>query len=66
VEIEGHPTEDLIEELERRGGIRIQGSSAGPRQDTLRFIAEQMQEVAGLWIFLPNESFMTGFDELPT
>jgi hypothetical protein len=29
MEIEGHPTEDMILELERRGGVRVAGSSSG-------------------------------------
>jgi hypothetical protein len=63
VEIEGHPTQDMLEELERRGAIRVVGSSAGPRLDTLRFLTEQTGDVPGLWVFLPREAFQTGMDE---
>jgi hypothetical protein len=63
MEIEGHPTQDLLEELERRGAVRVAGSSAGPRVDTLRFITEQTGDVPGLWLFLPRETFLTGMDE---
>jgi hypothetical protein len=63
MEIEGHPTQDLLEELERRGAIRVTGSSAGPRVDTLRFVTEQTGDVPGLWLFLPRETFLTGMDE---
>jgi hypothetical protein len=65
MEIEGHPTQDLIEELERRGALRVEGSSAGPHADTLRFLAERIGDAAGLWVFVPEQTFMTGFDELP-
>ena len=41
MEIDGHPTQDLVEELERRGGLRAEGSSSGPRIDSLRFLNER-------------------------
>ena len=65
MEIEGHPTQDLIEELERRGALRIDGSSAGPRVESLRFVTERMADVGGFWLFLPYEAFHTGVDEVP-
>ena len=65
MEIEGHPTQDLVEELERRGAISIEGGIQGPRPDTLRFLAEQLESGDGFWLFLPHTSFMTGFDEPP-
>lgn len=65
MEIEGHPTQDLIEELERRGAIRLSGSSAGPQSDTLLFLSERLGEVPGVWMFLPRETFMTGLDDPP-
>ena len=65
MEIEGHPTQDLVEELERRGAIRIEGDIEGPRSDALRFLAEQLDSGRGFWVFLPHSSFMTGFDEPP-
>jgi hypothetical protein len=65
MEIEGHPTQDVIEELERRGGMRIDGSASGPDPDAVRFIAERVGDVRGYWLFLPYETFMTGVDDLP-
>ena len=65
MEIEGHPTQDLIEELERRGGARMPGSSAGPHVESLRFLNEQLSEAQGIWMFLPVGAFETGFDEPP-
>jgi hypothetical protein len=62
MEIEGHPTQDLVEELERRGALRIDGPSQGPRPDALHFAAEQLEDESGFWLFLPRRSFMTGFD----
>ncbi len=65
MEIEGHPTEDIVDELERRGALRADGSSSGPRVDALRFITEKAGEVPGFWIFLPREAFLTGVDDVP-
>ncbi len=65
MEMEGHPTQDLVEELERRGAMRTQGRSSGPRTDTTRFISEQLGDVSGFWLFVPDQTFATGFDELP-
>jgi len=65
MEIEGHPTQDLIEELERRGAIKAAGTSAGPSPDSVRFVAERAGEVTGFWFFVPPQTFMTGVDEVP-
>lgn len=66
MEIEGHPTQDLVEELARRGAIRAEGTSEGPEPDALRFISENMPGGRGFWMFLPRETFFTGMDEIPT
>jgi hypothetical protein len=63
MEIEGHPTQDILEELERRGAVRILGSSGGPPQETTAFLTERFGDVDGLWIFVPRETFMTGLDD---
>lgn len=63
MEIDGHPTQDLIEELERRGALRMNGVSSGPQTDALRFLSERLGDVQGIWLFLPRETFLTGFDE---
>lgn len=66
MEINGHPTQDILEELEQRGAVRMRGTTAGPRIDTLRFLTEQNPtEVDGLWLFLPRQAFDTGLDEPP-
>lgn len=63
MEIEGHPTQDLIEELERRGALRATGTSSGPSPETVVFVTERLGDVSGLWMFLPRETFMTGLDD---
>lgn len=66
MEIDGHPTQDIIEELERRGALRLEGSTSGPRADALRFLEERGGDAPGFWLFLPHETFLTGLDEPPT
>lgn len=65
MEIEGHPTQDLVEELERRGAIRFDGSSAGPDATSVAAVSERAGELPGFWMFLPTQAYATGFDELP-
>lgn len=65
MEIEGHPTQDLIEELVRRGAVRVAGSTSGPHPDAIRFLEEGLGDIAGGWMFLPPQTFETGFDEVP-
>ncbi|MEA2452949.1 MAG: hypothetical protein QOG04_1659 [Actinomycetota bacterium] len=65
MEIEGHPTQDIVEELSRRGAIRADGTSSGPNPEALRFIQETMGDVRGSWMFLPRETYLTGMDEVP-
>ncbi|MFN2525234.1 MAG: hypothetical protein ABR505_03075 [Actinomycetota bacterium] len=65
MEIDGHPTQDIVEELERRGALRVEGNSGGPNVQALRFLAERFESAPGFWLFLPNETFLTGFDEPP-
>jgi hypothetical protein len=66
MEIEGHPTQDLIEELERRGAIRVLGTTAGPGVDSLSVLAERLGDAQGTWLFLAPQAYDTGFDEFPT
>jgi hypothetical protein len=63
MEIDGHPTEDMLLELERRGALRLDGGTAGPPEETLRFLQERLGDAAGMWVFLPRAAFDTGFDE---
>jgi hypothetical protein len=65
MEIDGHPTQDLVEELVRRGATRADGTGSGPHVDALRFISERHEDAPGFWLFLPTETFMTGVDDVP-
>jgi hypothetical protein len=62
MEIEGHPTQDIVDELTRRGAQQLPGASSGPNVDSLRFLNE-VGERGGFWLFLPAEAFMTGVDD---
>ncbi len=64
MEIEGHPTQDLVEELIRRGAVRADGASSGPNIHALRFIAEQYKDEPGAWLFLPDEAVFRGFEDV--
>jgi hypothetical protein len=62
--IDGHPTQDLVEELEERGALRVEGSSSGPRIDELGRLSENLgTERTGFWMFLPAGTFRTGVDD---
>ena len=64
MEIDGHPTQDLVEELRERGAMRVEGSSSGPRIDALGRLSDELgAESTGFWLFLPAGTFMTGFDD---
>ena len=61
MEIEGHPTVDLIAELEARGATRLPGTAAGPEPSTPPGTPDE----AGFWLFLPGRVFATGLDDVP-
>lgn len=65
MEMEGHPTQDIVDELHRRGAIRADGTSAGPNPEAVHFINENLGGSNGFWLFLPREAFLTGMDEIP-
>jgi hypothetical protein len=63
MELEGHPTQDLIEELARRGAevSPIANTEAGTA-----FASEMTKkrpDDRGLWLFIPAEAFETGLDD---
>jgi len=62
MELEGHPTQDLLEELEKRGCVRAPGTGAGPELDR----SASGRTELGLWLFIPPEAFDTEIDEKPT
>jgi hypothetical protein len=63
MELDGHPTHDMLEELQARGAIVYPGTSSGPDPERLRMTLRQEAIEQGLWLFLPGQAFNTGFDE---
>ena len=63
MEIEGHPTQDLIEELRRRGALQLDGSAAGPQAEALRFLADRLVDEEGFWLCLPRAAVFKGFED---
>ena len=63
MELDGHPTHDLVEELERRGARPYPGTSTGPAPKHLKLETRRGTSERGLWLFLPPETYDTGFDE---
>lgn len=63
MEPEGHPTHDLVEELERRGGILYPGTEAGPDPASLEMAKRRGDPEEGVWLYLPPDAYLTGFDE---
>ncbi|HEY8200454.1 MAG TPA: hypothetical protein VII47_03790 [Actinomycetota bacterium] len=63
MELDGHPTHDLVEELERRGGRSYPGTAAGPDPRHLELEERRGSADPGLWLFLPPEAYNTEIDE---
>jgi hypothetical protein len=65
MELDGHPTHDLVGELEARGASLYQGTGAGPDPWALELQPPLDPFQRGLWLYLPPEVYNTGFDEPP-
>ncbi|MGI8426082.1 MAG: hypothetical protein ACR2FO_03485 [Actinomycetota bacterium] len=63
METEGHPTQDLVDELQRRGGVLYQGTTFGPDKESS---AGPGADKAGVWLFLPEDAWQTDIDETPS
>jgi len=62
MEIDGHPTQDIVDELIRRGGRMHLGSSLGPQSLE---VSGGLSIEKGLWLFLPEKAYDTDIDEPP-
>jgi hypothetical protein len=60
MEIDGHPTQDIVEELERRGAVSFKGNTLGPQLDLPE---DSVTLVPGIWLFLPPKAYETEIDE---
>lgn len=61
MELDGHPTQDLVEELERRGAIRYPGNSVGPETYSGGVASGGVEP--GIWLFLMSRAYDTEIDE---
>jgi hypothetical protein len=58
VELSGHPTHDLIDELVARGAIVVEGDRTGPDPAAV----DRIPATNGGWLFVPDSVWDTGFD----
>lgn len=65
METEGHPTQDLVDELKRRGAALFPGSSGGPGPESLVLAAGRAEDLPGFWLFVPVTAWETEIDEPP-
>jgi hypothetical protein len=62
MEVDGHPTQDMVDELIRRGARMHLGTSLGPQSLEVR---GELSIEKGLWLFLPERAYDTDIDEPP-
>lgn len=65
MEPEGHPTQDLIDELSRRGAALYRGTAAGPDDGSLSMAGRREPHEPGFWLFVPVTAWETEIDEPP-
>lgn len=63
MEIDGHPTQDIVDEMLRRGSRVIPGDEKGPEATILA--GEALPESRGFWLFVPEKAYDTEIDEMP-
>lgn len=61
MEIDGHPTQDMVDELCRRGGQVSPGNSLGPVSSRLGAGGTSVEK--GVWLFLPGQAYDTEIDD---
>jgi hypothetical protein len=62
MEIEGHPTQDLIDELTRRGAVAVPGDASGPDPGA---VARSVAPGPGFWMYVSSQTYDTEIDEGP-
>jgi len=60
MELDGHPTQDLVDELQRRGAVLHDATDNAALK-----IAGVVRGRAGIWLFVPEEAWATDIDETP-
>ena len=66
MELDGHPTHDLVGELQTRGAFLYPGTGTGPDRRYQDLQPPPDPDERGLWLYLPPEVYDTGFDEPPS
>jgi hypothetical protein len=59
MELAGHPTQDLLEELIDRGALPVDGNRSGPMLEGLA----ELPAGDGAWLWIPARVFDTGVDD---
>lgn len=65
MEPEGHPTQDLVDELQNRGATLHPGTAAGPDAESLNLVRRGGEAEPGYWMFVPVSAWETEIDEPP-
>jgi hypothetical protein len=63
MELEGHPTQDIVDELQRRGAVLHSGNSLGPQAKLSQSSGDRIELERGIWLFLPEQAYLTEIDE---
>lgn len=61
MEIDGHPTQDIVEELARRGAVLVPGDASGPDLGS----ATNAPQGRGFWMYVSDQTYDTEIDEGP-
>lgn len=61
MEIDGHPTQDIIDELVRRGAVVVPGDATGPDPSSVTETVPQK----GYWLYVSDQTYDTEIDEGP-
>lgn len=61
MEIDGHPTQDIIDELVRRGAVVVPGDSNGPDPSSAAGTVPQK----GYWLYVSDQTYDTDIDGGP-
>ena len=64
MELEGHPTGDIVDELRKRGANVYPGDHTGPDPASMQIAQRHAEPQQGVWIFLPDAAYDTDIDDI--